>query len=93
MSIRSFKDRETERVYNGEKSKRWSSIAKIAKRKLHMLDVAITLLDLASPPGNRLHALSKDRAGQHSISVNDQFRICFRWTNAGPADVEIADYH
>ncbi len=58
-----------------------------------MLDTAVTLEDLKSPPGNKLHALTQDRKGQHAIRINDQFRICFRWTNAGPEDVEIVDYH
>ena len=58
-----------------------------------MLDAAITLQDLRSPPGNRLEKLTADRAGQHSIRINDQYRVCFKWTSAGPADVEIVDYH
>ena len=64
-----------------------------AIRKLALLDAAVALDVLARPPGNRLEALRGDRAGQHSIQINDQFRICFRWTQAGPADVEITDYH
>lgn len=62
-------------------------------RKLAMLNAAATLLDLRIPPGNRLEALSGDRAGQYSIRINDQYRVCFRWTKAGPEDVEICDYH
>lgn len=65
----------------------------MAVRKLAQLDAAHTLAFLRSPPGNRLEALKGDRAGQHSIRVNDQFRLCFRWTEAGPEDVEIVDYH
>jgi toxin HigB-1 len=65
----------------------------IVERKLVMLDAAIRLDDLRSPPGNRLEPLSGDRKGQHSIRINDQFRICFRWTAGGPEDVEIIDYH
>ena len=64
-----------------------------AIRKLALLDAAVALDVMARPPGNRLEALRGDRAGQHSIRINDQFRICFRWTQAGPADVEITDYH
>lgn len=63
------------------------------ERKLTMLDAAVTLRDLASPPANRLEALSGDRAGQHSIWVNDQYRVCFVWTAEGPAEVEVTDYH
>lgn len=64
-----------------------------ARRKLVMLDNAAELNDLKTPPGNKLHPLKKDREGQHAIWVNDQFRLCFRWTDAGPEDVEITDYH
>jgi toxin HigB-1 len=74
-------------------SKRWGNIAKVAIRKLDMLDAAVALTDLRSPPGNRREALIGDRAGQHSIRINDQFRICFRWTDAGAEDVEVTDYH
>jgi proteic killer suppression protein len=83
--IRSFKDRTTEAVFNGESPK--------GRRKLGYLDAAIDLRDLRLPPGNRLEALSGNRHGQHSIRVNDQFRICFKWTPQGPTDVEITDYH
>jgi proteic killer suppression protein len=65
----------------------------VAQRKLQMLDDAAELRDLKSPPGNRLEALSGDRAGQHSVRINDQWRVCFVWTDAGPEDVEIVDYH
>ena len=65
----------------------------MAQRKLFMLDNADELDDLRAPPGNRLEALKRDRAGQHSIRINDQFRICFRWVDGGAEDVEIADYH
>ena len=68
-------------------------IVRAAQRKLAMLNTASVLDDLRSPPGNRLEALKQDRMGQHSIRINDQWRICFRWTNAGPEDVEIVDYH
>jgi proteic killer suppression protein len=93
VSIRSFRDAETETLFRTGRSKRWANIAKVATRKLDMLDAAAALLDLRSPPGNRLEALSGDRAGQHSIRVNDQWRVCFRWAEAGPEDVEITDYH
>lgn len=65
----------------------------MARRKLRQLEVAAQLDDLRIPPGNRLEALKRDRVGQHSVRINDQFRLCFRWTNTGPEDVEIADYH
>jgi toxin HigB-1 len=92
--IKSFKDRTTQAVYEGESPKGFpSDIVKIARRKLVYLDAAVDLNDLRAPPGNRLEALRKDRAGQHSIRVNDQFRVCFRWTKEGPEDVEITDYH
>ena len=65
----------------------------MAQRKLQMLDDAVELRDLASPPGNRLEALTRDRAGQHSIRINDQWRVCFVWAAAGPENVEIVDYH
>ena len=92
--IRNFKDRTTEAVFHGESPKGFpSDLVKVARRKLGYLDAAIDLRDLRLPQGNRLEALKKDRQGQHSIRVNDQFRICFRWTPQGPADVEITDYH
>lgn len=93
MPIQSFKCRETEALFGSGKSRRWSGIANVARRKLDMMDAAEVLSDLRAPPGNRLEALSGDRDGQHSIRVNDQFRLCFVWTSAGPAEVEITDYH
>lgn len=92
--IVSFRDRETERLWSGERSRRlppW--IMTTAVRKLRLLQVATSLDQLRQPPGNRLEALSGDRAGCHSIRVNDQWRICFRWTERGAEDVEIVDYH
>ena len=84
----------TQAVYDGESPKGFpADLVKVARRKLRYLDAAIDLNDLRSPPGNRLEALRKDRAGQHSIRVNDQFRVCFIWTREGPTDVEITDYH
>jgi proteic killer suppression protein len=92
--IRSFGDRTTEAVFKGKSPKGFpSDLVKVARRKLGYLDAAIDLRDLRLPPGNRLEPLGGDRVGQHSIRVNDQFRICFRWTPEGPADVEMTDYH
>lgn len=91
--IKSFKCRETEALSRGERVKRFANIAAVARRKLRQLEIADQLDDLRVPPGNRLEALKGDRAGQHSIRVNDQFRVCFRWADAGAEDVEIVDYH
>ena len=91
--IQSFKDADTETLAIGRRVKRFQKIEKVARRKLRQLEIAGRLDDLRVPPGNRLEALKGDRAGQHSIRVNDQFRICFRWTKAGPEDVGIVDYH
>lgn len=92
--IKSFRDKITEAVALGESPKGFpADLVKVARRKLGYLDAAHDLRDLRVPPGNRLEALRKDRNGQHSIRINDQFRICFRWTSDGAADVEITDYH
>jgi len=91
--IRSFRCAHTQALYETGKSKRFGAIAKVATRKLTQLDAAATLEFLKSPPGNRLEALVGDREGQHSIRINDQWRICFRWTAGGPESVEIVDYH
>jgi proteic killer suppression protein len=91
--IRSFRDRATERLWMGEFVKRFSAIEERAQRKLDMLHQARDLRDLLAPPANRLEALAGDRKGQHSIRVNNQWRICFQWTKEGPANVEIVDYH
>lgn len=92
--IRGFADRETAKVWHREQSKRFGSeLQRAANRKLLMLDAAEVLEDLRIPPGNRLEKLAGDRRGQHSIRINDQWRICFRWTNTGPTNVEITDYH
>jgi len=92
--IRGFKDRVTEAVFRGESPKGFpSDLVKIARRKLGYLDAAVDLRDLRQPVGNRLEALKGDRRGQHSIRINDQFRICFRWTPQGAIDVEVTDYH
>jgi toxin HigB-1 len=91
--IQSFRCAATQGLFEKGRSKKFGSIAKVATRKLVQLDAAATLEFLRSPPGNRLEALAADRAGQYSIRINDQWRVCFRWTKAGPADVEIVDYH
>lgn len=92
--IRSFADKATAQVWAREHTKRFGSeVQRMAQRKLRQLNAADNINDLRIPPGNRLEALKGDRAGQHSIRVNDQFRICFRWTSAGAEDVEITDYH
>ncbi len=92
--IRSFKDKETEKVFNGRFSKRLpQDIQRIAERKLILLHHSVTLNDLRVPPANRLETLKGQRKGQHSIRINDQWRICFEWHEDGVYDVEIADYH
>ena len=92
--IKTFADRFTKELYESGKSKRIPpDIAKRVARKLEYVDLASTLEDLNSPPGNRLHALQGDRRGQHSISVNDQWRICFRFVDGDAYDVEVCDYH
>lgn len=91
--IRSFRDRATGQIWMGAFVKRFSGIEKQALRKLDMLHHARELGDLRAPPANRLEALSGDRRGQHSIRINDQWRICFIWTREGPENVEIVDYH
>ena len=91
--IRSFKDRETRRFFEGRRVAAFQGFANQAVRRLILLDNAVTLGDLAALPSNRLEALRGDRAGQHSIRINAQWRVCFRWTDDGPCDVEIADYH
>ena len=93
MAIRSFSDRDTETLFRSGRSRRWAAIANVAARKLDMLDAATELADLREPPGNRLERLSGDRAGQHSIRINGQWRLCFVWTPTGPEAVEIVDYH
>jgi proteic killer suppression protein len=92
--IQSFADRATERLFrDGRCPARWRSFEASAVRKLDMLDAATRLDDLRSPPGNRLEALTGNRKGEHSIRINRQWRICFRWTLKGPEAVEIVDYH
>lgn len=92
--IRNFKDEVTAAAFDGKAGKGFpSNILRIVRRKLEMVNAAAVLADLRSPPGNRLEALVGDRKGQYSIRVNDQYRICFIWTDEGPADVELTDYH
>lgn len=92
--IRSFRDATTERLWSRQRTRAIDRrIERVALRKLAMLDAAEALDDLRIPPGNRLEALKGDRVGQHSIRVNQRWRICFVWTSAGPEDVEIVDYH
>ncbi len=91
--IRSFKGRETRRFFEGQRVAAFQGFANQAVRRLVLLDNAETLGDLAALPSNRLEALRGDRAGQHSVRINMQWRICFRWTDDGPCDVEIVDYH
>lgn len=91
--IVSFADRDTERLASGARVRRFVAIESVARRKLRQLEIAGRLDDLKIPPGNRLEVLKGDRKGQMSIRINERWRVCFRWTQAGPADVEIVDYH
>ena len=92
--IQGFADRLTEDFYRGGACPaRWQAFEAVVLRKLDMLDAAVRLADLRSPPGNRLEALKADRKGQYSIRINQQWRICFRWTTLGPEEVESVDYH
>jgi len=96
--IRSFADKATEDIFNGVDSKVSrkrcpARLKKIAVRKLDQLDSVVQLLELKIPPGNHFEALHRDREGQYSIRINDQYRICFSWTELGPIDVEVTDYH
>jgi proteic killer suppression protein len=91
--IRSFQSKETERVFRREFSRRFQAIARVAKRKLDHLHAATSLADLAAAPGSHLEPLSGERVGQHSIRINDQWRICFVWKDRGAFEAEIVDYH
>lgn len=91
--IKSFRCSETETLSKGLRVDRFASIESVARRKLRQLEIAGRLHDLKAPPGNRLEALKGQRSGQYSIRINDQWRVCFRWTEAGAEDVEIVDYH
>jgi proteic killer suppression protein len=91
--IKTFRCRNTQKLFNDLESRKFNNIERVARRKLEMLDAAVRLEDLRSPPGNRLEALKGSRLGQYSIRINDQFRLCFRWKGDGAVDVEIVDYH
>lgn len=91
--ILDFQCADTERLFNGMRVKRWAHFETVALRKLAMLNRAATLDDLRIPPGNRLEMLQGDRKGQHSIRINDQWRVCFVWANGHAGHVEIVDYH
>jgi addiction module HigA family antidote len=91
--IQSFKCPDTEALHERHRVALWVNIEAVARRKLNQLDAAGELRDLAAPPGNRLESLKGNRRGQHSIRINDQFRVCFVWTSQGPNDVEIVDCH
>ncbi|MBN2406046.1 MAG: type II toxin-antitoxin system RelE/ParE family toxin [Coriobacteriia bacterium] len=91
--IVAFRDSDTVALAGGKRVKRFVAFESVARRKLRQLEIAGRLDDLRVPPGNRLEALKGTRAGQHSICINDQYRVCFVWTATGPEDVEIVDYH
>lgn len=94
MTIRSFIDPVAEAIFTGNRPRRFPpDLLKVARRRLEALNAAVELFDLRAPPGNRLEALSGDRKGQHSIRINDQWRICFVWSEGGADSVEIVDYH
>ena len=91
--IQSFKCKDTLALYEGKSPRRFKAFLPVAERKLSQLDAAQTLVFMRAPPGNHLEALKGDRKGQHSVRINVQWRICFVWTDTGPIDVEIVDYH
>jgi proteic killer suppression protein len=91
--IRSFRCTDTRSLANGWAVPRFQAIERVARRKIRQLEIASRLDDLRIPPGNRLEALRGDRAGQHSIRINDQYRLCFRWSDGDAEDVELVDYH
>ena len=93
MGIVNFKCADTEQLFTTGRSRRFAGIQAVAERKLAQLEAAVSLASLRAPPGNRLEALQGKRAGQHSTRINDQWRLCFVWTEQGPAEVEIVDYH
>jgi proteic killer suppression protein len=91
--IQSFKDADTQQLFEARSNKRWAAIKAVALRKLDQIEASSNLTDLSVPPGNRLEALKRDRAGQHSIRINDRYRICFTWKTDGAHEVEVTDYH
>jgi proteic killer suppression protein len=91
--IQSFRDADTQELFEARSNRRWRGIARIALRKLDQIEASLNLADLRIPPGNRLEALKGDRAGQYSIRINEQYRVCFSWKADGAHDVEITDYH
>jgi proteic killer suppression protein len=91
--IKSFKCEYTEKLAKGDAVKEFVAIAKVARRKLRQIEIAGRLEDLKAPPGNHLEALKGNRSGQYSIRINEQWRVCFHWTEAGAENVEIVDYH
>ena len=93
MAIKSFKSEETHALFLGQRVRRWVNVERVALRKLEQLDWSALLEDLRVPPGNQLEALKGDRKGQHSIRINDQWRVCFVWTTEGATNVEIVDYY
>lgn len=91
--IRGFADKDSQRLFDDKRVRRFQAIERQARRKLLLLDAAVSLDDLRVPPGNHLEALAGNRVGQHSIRINQQWRICFRWVDGDACDVEIVDYH
>ena len=91
--IQSFRDADSKQLFEGRSNRRWAAIKEVALRKLDQIEACINLVDLRVPPGNRLEALKGDRVGQHSVRINDQYRVCFIWKTDGAHAVEITDYH